>query len=544
MIGLLAAAAFLLTTQTQPEALGYVPSSSILVVEVRPELPGDQRQALGTILSHFPGFADQSTLGTKLDEALDQLVQRVTDGDRRYIGDLKPYLAGPLYVAIPAPPASTSVEADERGLIVLTTDGSSGLSCERLDPATPATTERHRDVDIRVRSMDDRQIGCAMSGRFVLVGDVASVKGALDTKAEGKGIASNARYTAASKAVPGDHLAWAYVDSAGLGALATSGPIPSLLPSPFPAGQVPEWMALELRATASGPVLEAVAPDPRRAAASGASPASTRTPRPDAISAIAPRLPASTIAVFEVHDLGGQITSGLSQLRNTPGTSEVVGQIDAALALVGGPDGLIGPLDQAAVAVTLDGGKANAGLVLQTVDPAAARARLDQLGTLLTLAGIPGATTEQYKGDRLLKLPIGAILGVAGGMLPGGALPGGSLPPEARDQVIVLGAHEGLLVAGLGDAFVKSVIDTPAGSSLADQSGYRAAIELAGSTNSGQAYLDVQDVIAVIVPLMSSTEAATFEREVRPYLQPIAAIAMSASSRDGLIRSRVIVGIP
>ena len=103
--------------------------------------------------------------------------------------------------------------------------------------------------------------------------------GTLDTKAEGKGIGSNARYTVASKAVPGDHLAWAYVDVAGAMGLAASGPVPSLLPSPFPAGQVPEWLALELRATSSGPVLEAVAPDPRRnAAAGGASPASTRTP--------------------------------------------------------------------------------------------------------------------------------------------------------------------------------------------------------------------------------------------------------------------------
>ena len=102
----------------------------------------------------------------------------------------------------------------------------------------------------------------------------------------------------------------------------------------------------------------------------------------------------------------------------------------------------------------------------------------------------------------------------------------------------------GLLVAGLGDTFVKSVIDASPGSSLADDGAYKTAMDLAGNSNSGQVYVDVQDLLALIVPNLSGTDAATFDREVRPYLAPIAAVASAATSRDGLIRSKIVVSIP
>src|SRR5262245_39432134 len=40
--------------------MGYVPQGAVAYGEVRLDLPGDQRQAVGSFLSHFPGFADQS----------------------------------------------------------------------------------------------------------------------------------------------------------------------------------------------------------------------------------------------------------------------------------------------------------------------------------------------------------------------------------------------------------------------------------------------------------------------------------------------------
>ena len=68
--------------------------------EVRLDLPGDQRQAVGAFLSKFPGFADQAALETKLDEVLDQLVKDATDGEQTYTSDIKPWFDGELAFAL------------------------------------------------------------------------------------------------------------------------------------------------------------------------------------------------------------------------------------------------------------------------------------------------------------------------------------------------------------------------------------------------------------------------------------------------------------
>src|SRR5258706_5020945 len=65
-----------LGSRPAPEALKYIPADASLVAEIRMDLPGDQLQKLGTLLSHFPGFADQSTLPAKIDESLSRLVQQ------------------------------------------------------------------------------------------------------------------------------------------------------------------------------------------------------------------------------------------------------------------------------------------------------------------------------------------------------------------------------------------------------------------------------------------------------------------------------------
>ena len=55
-------AAALVGARPLPEVFTYLPADSAVVVELRPELPGDQRQHLGNFLAHFPGFADQTIL--------------------------------------------------------------------------------------------------------------------------------------------------------------------------------------------------------------------------------------------------------------------------------------------------------------------------------------------------------------------------------------------------------------------------------------------------------------------------------------------------
>ena len=84
-------AALLTAGASQSTVIGYVPANTVIYGELRLDLPGDQRQAVGEFLSKFPGFKDQAALETKIDEVLDQFVKDVSDGDQTYTTDIEPW---------------------------------------------------------------------------------------------------------------------------------------------------------------------------------------------------------------------------------------------------------------------------------------------------------------------------------------------------------------------------------------------------------------------------------------------------------------------
>ncbi len=93
-----------------------------------------------------------------------------------------------------------------------------------------------------------------------------------------------------------------------------------------------------------------------------------------------------------------------------------------------------------------------------------------------------------------------------------------------------------------GDAFVKAVLDTKAGSSLADQSRYKTALDRAGAENTASAYLDVQSVLAAVEAAMPAAERAKFDTGTKPYLEPLQAIAVSQQSGD-VIHGRFVITV-
>ncbi|HEX5148554.1 MAG TPA: hypothetical protein VFW02_05695, partial [Candidatus Limnocylindrales bacterium] len=104
----LAVAAFvgILVTGRAPNAkvLAYVPDGTIAYGEARLDLPGDQRLALASFLSKFPGFADQAAIESKLNEVMDRFVGGVTNGDQTYTTNIQPWFDGELSFALPALP--------------------------------------------------------------------------------------------------------------------------------------------------------------------------------------------------------------------------------------------------------------------------------------------------------------------------------------------------------------------------------------------------------------------------------------------------------
>ena len=95
---------------------------------------------------------------------------------------------------------------------------------------------------------------------------------------------------------------------------------------------------------------------------------------------------------------------------------------------------------------------------------------------------------------------------------------------------------------GVGDGFVKAVLDTKPGSSLADQPAYQRAINLAGSSNVGQGYLDLTTVRTAVETLAAgSSDIKAYDSDVKPFLEPIQSIAWSEAVGADVSTARVVL---
>ena len=175
-----------------PEALKYIPGDAAVVAEVRMDLPGDQMEKVGNLLSHFPGFKDQTTLTDKIDEALSRLVTSSGAGGVDYKTDIKPWLSGPAFIAMRAPDGSEPGNASLNGAVIsATTTGT--VSCDAPFKDMTVTHETYHGLDLALAG----KLACAIDGHQALIGDAQSVRNALDAHAGGTGIDRSDRYRAA-----------------------------------------------------------------------------------------------------------------------------------------------------------------------------------------------------------------------------------------------------------------------------------------------------------------------------------------------------------
>ncbi|HEY8199190.1 MAG TPA: DUF3352 domain-containing protein, partial [Candidatus Limnocylindrales bacterium] len=96
----------------------YLPATTIQYLDVRFDLPGDQRQEAAKLLTLFPGFEDASTLDLKADDTFERLVKAATDGKASYTSDIKPWFGGQVAEGVTGLPGLGAL---------ITGGGSSGL---------------------------------------------------------------------------------------------------------------------------------------------------------------------------------------------------------------------------------------------------------------------------------------------------------------------------------------------------------------------------------------------------------------------------------
>ncbi len=529
VVGVASAALYLASAGGSISRLAdWAPPESYAYAEYRIDPPGDQGRRAGELLAHFPGFADQAQLDAKITEALDRYLAEASGGDVTF-SSIKPWLGEAVAVAATRLPSPTegSVPAV---LIVATKDAeatrdwlASSITLEGT------TTETYGDATLTVGTTHGTTHAYTVLDTVLLAGEESAVKAAIDTKGASTFPASEP-FASAVSAIEGDPLAFGYVDARRFVEAALSWSPGAGLAEGLLLDRVPAWTSAQL--TARSDALEVVVTSPALAGAPSAT---------NEVSTLAPRLPADTVISFETRDLGTHLTSFVEGLRANEATKAAGDQLDDALGVLGGFDSFVAWMADASLAVTAADGAFSGGLVVATLDEDAAATKLAQLRSLLTLAGssVGIAVNDQPYGDGVITtIDLGDLRDLARIAGPNGETP--TVP--SGDVELAYTVQDGLLVIGVGDEFVKAVIDTTPGDSLAAQAGYKAAIERAGESNAGQVYADIARLIDASIGFVPSEAQAKFDQEVKPFVDPLASFAGASIAGDPM-RIRYVVTV-
>jgi len=262
--------------------------------------------------------------------------------------------------------------------------------------------------------------------------------------------------------------------------------------------------------------------------------------------------------MVEVHDAGALLQRAISAAAKDPQAQKALG--GAAPLLDGSLGSFVDWAGDGAIAVTSTNGTADGGIVALAPDMTIATQRLAAVRAFLAFVNLPGGrpvTTEQPYGDGTivtidfgdLRPAIADALKGVGGQVASTGLPAGFDPTTITDRIpastsISYTVQRGIVVLGTDVAFVKSVVDTTDATSLGRVPAYVAAMDLAGQSNDGQAFVDAPTVIAAAQqadPKIASAlggDAGAFTARIRSLG---AALTRTADSTH--VRIAVAVGV-
>jgi hypothetical protein len=564
ILGASAAVAALITNAaTQATVLGYVPKDSVAYVEARLDLPGDQRVAVGEFLSHFPGFADQAALDSKLDEALDQVIHDATNGDQSYTADIKPWFGGEVALSVGPLPAASSLGGSDsssaiarqfRALALLSVTDPvkaqaylDGLSAKTGEETTKQT---YNGVQLTVyQAKDGPSLAYAViGGKVAALGDLASVKAAVDSNGN-SGFASQPGPKAALDAADKDHVGFVYVAlrplvdwSTGLSKAVSgaTGATGAAIPEPITdtlLKTLPDWGAYWLRFENDALVLEAAAPKPEVSFASTDSRAST----------LVKHVPSSALVMAETNSLGATIGNVLDLYKGDAQFKPLIDQLDQALGVVGGRDAALGWIGDTAIVLNDTGNTPEGGVLIAPTDPDKAKSLLTSLSTLVGLGGAQNGITvktEDHNGTTITIIDIADVQKLMGS----GAGAGGdmqTLPFPPSNVQIAYAVTNDVVVLGSGPAFVEHVLDTTEATSLASDPQYK---DLSGRVGAGtaQTFVDITGIRTLLEKVAAggnATDRQKYETDIKPFLEPFDALIASGTFQNDLGRSTVIITV-
>jgi hypothetical protein len=517
--------------------LAYVPADALAYAEARLDLPGDQRDQAIRFLTRLPGLLDSANLSFKVDRALDGILGSETDGRLSYTRDLAPWLAGPAAVALLPPPTSRDEAAESStpeprpaALIAVKDRPQAEAFLEKLRAEASAQGASVTPVAVggtggwTITPKDGPGVAVVLTDDMLVASerpeDLALL---LDAKAgRVPGLAGSEAFRAATAGAPADRIGSAFVRAGLVGDLlaagASDGATAGLPAGPLIARELPDWVFATLRAEGDRLII-----DGRAAAVAGSSPAPVRP------SEIVSGVPSTAIAYAETHAAGETIGELVRALRSSPETASQLQQFDQLEPFLGvSLDAFFDFVKDAALVVLPPATGSDApqvGLVASLTDESVAAARLTRLRALLALGGDRvGArvTTESY--DLATIVTVTFTQPSDGGLLA-------SLPFDSISWAV----DRGRVLVGLTPAFVKAILDTPAGEGLGDDPAFQAKLAQAGGpATAGLAYVDLRGLLDLADRAAGTLAGglAGGTAAVEPYLDVLDSI-VAVRGRDG-----------
>jgi hypothetical protein len=265
----------------------------------------------------------------------------------------------------------------------------------------------------------------------------------------------------------------------------------------------------------------------------------TSGPATNAESKLPGVVPPTTVFLVEGHDVGKALTSFKDQLADVPELKEPITQLDDALAILGGPEAIVGWIGEAGVAVTLDGADIAGGLVIVPNDAAAAEKLLSQLNALIQLGGAQAGLSvseEPYQGTTITVIDLSGLGGLVGQMSEGAVA-------APTDLKLAYAVTDQVVVIGIGTDFVKSVIDASAGESLADTERFSTALTQAGKEHAALFWLDVAAMRGFSESMVPAADRADYDANLKPYLEAFDTVIGTTIPGDEIDSSTVIVRV-
>ena len=527
-----AAGAFLLTNASGAAGTpaAYVPADALMYVELRLDASDDQDAAIREVLARFPaieGVDLDRNLYDQMAEAIDEELANHEDVPLSWAEDVAPWFDGRIAFALTDlpldsldDPMSTPPMPGMLAVVAVSDPDAARQAADRF--AAEAATEgvtftetEHRGVTIHAAGDEGAY---AITDDAVLFGpDSAAIEAALDTHAADDGrLGDTPDHVRLTERLPEDWLAYAVYDFSEIMAasFAAADGQSAAMADAFEALIEHQPMRGAMAVTAAG---DRFAIDAVTAAPTG--PFAVE----NADRGLAGEVPGDALYYAEGGSIGQGLAAMIEAIKLVAASEpEAADQVATAEAALGADlEDLVSWVDDGALVAGWDGAEPYAGLVIVPNDVDAAERRLDQLATFAGLGALDPSSGLSVDEETIAGQAVTTIRWEDSSGMSGVELP---VPTGVVVQYTVT---DDRAVIGLGEQFVRRVLELDAADSLASQSRFSGVVEaLGGSSNAGVTWIDLagtrEAIVTALGPMIGLMDSdGTYEAEIEPWLLPL-----------------------